>query len=1096
MIAAQHIVVCWIEFAVAGTILFCLTRLVVYRLHEPVDRVNVITMSLFASATVPLALALSSAPSLNLGLLRIDTDYDAEPQLESRSIGMRHLLEASEDPAASTETIETFDAFARPQDNSPYPLAKSSKSAANSSLETAPTGTISTPRQANGWSYAAALLVLSHCVAFVWIAFRWIIGVVRLGFLTRNSRVADDAIVKIWKQVSDGRRRKVQLLVTKEISAPLVFNTWQPVILIPESVAADEPSLRFCLAHESSHLNGGDLLRWQLVNLFQFVFWYQPLFWMLRRELQVCQDLVADDQASEQSDNRLSRVQYSELLLSIAKEARNPNSAGAIAFYVRTSQLARRINALLIKRQSLSTRSKQSFLWMHGLLLLVASLSVGSVRIGAVQAQERTSKTSSPTKTEDASTTALTHEQVDKTAGNKIVRGHIVDQAGEPVAGAKLWLPLLREPRRVVEATADDTGKFELDCPADWISPSSRGSFWTAWVYAPGFSVQSQSVYKVVRGENKQEYTIELPPACSTRFRVLDPSGQPLVGVLVKPQNYKTSVAWEAVPEEMQAAVSAHTDKNGWATLPAIEPEPLFRLELVSDKFGRQTLRVDDKKNETEREIRLQTVASINGRLLSENVAWAQNVKLAFTTDSRDEWNQPQGAAETVTGEDGSFQIPVIANGGPLRSYVLVDPTLPVRPVLSDNIFLTAGETVEIEIPLVPAPEIYGKVVAKSTGNPVAGAEISLGYGGFRQSDSATTDENGVYRGRALPGDVRVHIISLPNGYVQLGSPWAEPYQVPENVDSFELPTIEVVGSHLISGQLIDAMDRPLPNLQIQAVDGNRRYGFGKSDAEGRFKMTVPDGVDTKFQVSSKDHGSVAGEVVQDDPLVVRYVPDLREKEMETERALKPDVSLLGRVLMSDKPVADIPIVLKRGIPVGRNGTRYSQVSETRTDRNGNYRLDGLKAGDRYHIEVRPTFPAADPRWHYQSPYIQDLPETAKGEVSLPDVKLLKLNQSIAGVVVDSNGNPVKDATISVNLRSGQSLSRYATSSQPPWTKSDHLGRFRFKGLPDDKLSIMAYFANPESGGQIRFPAKRNVNMNQQDIRIVLDPSLREEQGR
>ena len=39
----------------------------------------------------------------------------------------------------------------------------------------------------------------------------------------------------------------------------------------------------------------------------------------------------------------------------------------------------------------------------------------------------------------------------------------------------------------------------------------------------------------------------------------------------------------------------------------------------------------------------------------------------------------------------------------------------------------------------------------------------------------------------------------------------------------------------------------------------------------------------------------------------------------------------------------------------------------------------------------------------------------------------------------------------------------------------------------------MAYFANPK-GGRIRFPAKLDVDLNQQDIRIVLDPALREEE--
>lgn len=39
----------------------------------------------------------------------------------------------------------------------------------------------------------------------------------------------------------------------------------------------------------------------------------------------------------------------------------------------------------------------------------------------------------------------------------------------------------------------------------------------------------------------------------------------------------------------------------------------------------------------------------------------------------------------------------------------------------------------------------------------------------------------------------------------------------------------------------------------------------------------------------------------------------------------------------------------------------------------------------------------------------------------------------------------------------------------------------------------MAYVANPE-GGRIRFHATLNVELDQQDVRIVLDPSLQEEE--
>jgi beta-lactamase regulating signal transducer with metallopeptidase domain len=1102
MVSSHSFVIGWIEFAVATTILFAATKLLADRLRQPVDRVNVIAMSFIAIVFVPLLPSVMSVPSLRLGLFSKDGERIARIQTTSGSSIPRQPLETTDASMLWTGQQVHGDAPDRAKRD-----VQSQSTTATTQVDTAslasfpntsaPTGQTSNPF--SWWSIAATILLLSHGLAMGWFILQWTIGTVRLRSILRKALKPDHAVLNAWKRVSDGRASSARLLVSTEIVVPMVFGWRRPVVLIPEAIATgDQSALQFCLTHEWSHVSRGDLPRWQLSNLCQFLFWYQPLFWMLRRDLRICQDLVADDLAAGAFDNESGRVEYSALLMSIATQAMSARIAGTMAFFDRSSQLQRRIKTLLSNGPSLRSRSTQAFYWLSGLSLLMVTLLASSVRLSAAHTQEGSQDQPAANQTGATNQSKNAKAQTPNERRMKVVRGRIVDEAGNPVVGARLWLPLQYQPRRTVQTTADDAGNFELKFPAHWISPRVSGSSWTVWAYAFGHSIQSQSVYEVIRGKSEKEYTIQLPPASNTRFRVLTLGGEPLPDVLVQPQNYRTSVGFDAVPEEMQPVVSARTDTNGLVTLPAIEPGLLFRLEMANEEFGRQSIRTDFNSDVPEREIRLRPTATIKGQLVGEKPEWVRGVKLSFTTDNQDEARDPHGIAEVVTDEEGRFEVPVIASGGPLRTYVSLDPKLPVRPRLRDGLYLTAGETMQLEIPLVPAPLAHGKVVAKSTGKPVPNAEISLGYGGFRQSDRVTTDESGKYMGRVLPGDVRIHIIVLPDGFVQLGAPWAEPHQVPANVDEFELPTIEVVGTREVTGRLIDANDQPLPNTQVLAVKGNRRYGFGKSDAEGRFKMRVPEGVETKIQVYLERRGSVPVAVVQQAPLIVRYVADVREKEMETARASKPDVELTGRVLIAGEPVGGVPVLLKRGVPVFRGAgepkaTRYSQVSETKTDADGKYRLSGLKAGDRYQVEIRPPFPAADPTWHYQSPYIQDLPDDAENEVALPDVKLLKLTQSIAGVVVDPDGNPVEGATVSVRLRSGEHLNRMTESGPPPWTKSDHLGRFQLKQLPNRPLSIMAYFANPK-GGRIRFPAIRNVEMNQQDIRIVLDPSLLEEE--
>lgn len=744
-------------------------------------------------------------------------------------------------------------------------------------------------------------------------------------------------------------------------------------------------------------------------------------------------------------------------------------------------------------------RSRSSLAFCLIVLALGGAVLLGTLRLRSVRAEDAESASADQAnqKRGAPSSNDRADDDSDKNAASKVVRGRVVDEAGKPVGGAKLWLPLRYEPRRVVEGKTDDSGQFELKLPGDWLSPRAVGSGWTIWAYSPGSGIATDSPFDVIRGKNQREIEIKLPPEADVGFKVLTPAGKPLAGALVQPQHYKTSVAFNLVPEEMLSSVGARTDASGVATLPAVEPKPLHSIQVVSDEFGKQSLRVDNDQHRAVREIRLRESGRIEGRLIGERPEWLRGVRLAFTTDNRDEWTDTQGEAKVVTNKDGHFEVPKIASGGPLRSYVRLDPSLPVRPRLKDDFYLAPGETLQMEIPLVPAPKVYGKVRAKDSGKPIAGAEISLGYGGFRQSDQAVTDDEGRFEGRALPGPVRVHIISLPDGYVQLGEPWAESYDVPGKVTEFELPTVEVVRTHKLTGRLVDDKDQPVTITQLVAVDGNRRYGFATTDSQGRFTMNVPDGVDVHFEVYTAQHGQEPVTVFERDPLLLRYSGTAQERAIASDRKSKADVTLTGRVLSGGKPLADVQLTLKRGEEIktiGRGGMRMREIANATTDADGRYRLSGLKAGDSYQITMSPPFVAADPAWQHQMPWIPKLSDDAADEFVLPDVNLRKLTQKLAGRVVDLDGKPVSGATVSAMLRDGrESIPRTHISAPPPWTKTDEEGRFKLQQLPDEPLALMAYIP-PKGGGVIRFPAKVNVELNQQDIRIVLDPSLVEEE--
>src|SRR5262249_23207123 len=111
---------------------------------------------------------------------------------------------------------------------------------------------------------------------------------------------------------------RVLLRASDRVELPLMFTAWRPVILLPQALCdgPDTAALRYCLAHEWSHVQRGDAWRWYLVTAAGIVFFYQPLYWWMRRQLRLCQDYLADACAAEQA---CAAEDYAACLVELAR---------------------------------------------------------------------------------------------------------------------------------------------------------------------------------------------------------------------------------------------------------------------------------------------------------------------------------------------------------------------------------------------------------------------------------------------------------------------------------------------------------------------------------------------------------------------------------------------------------------------------------------------------------------------------------------------------------------------------------------------------------------------------------------------------------
>jgi len=417
-----------------------------------------------------------------------------------------------------------------------------------------------------------------------------------------------------------------------------------------------------------------------------------------------------------------------------------------------------------------------------------------------------------------------------------------------------------------------------LKFPAEWVSDDVIYKQSSVWAYAPGHGIGVGKVFKQLRNPPSDEpCEIQLGAPADTSFAVLLPDGKPAVGVRVKPVHFLASQGYEYVPPGLLAITSAISDREGHASLPAYPREKMSNVNVTTDALGSQEFRLNRQPSGARTELKLSPVGRIEGRVLADQKDLFRDMVLAVETenDGTPDRDTGSGVALLSPDQDGRFVIPQIA-AGLVQLDAIVNERLPVRPRLPerDQIEVLPGKTARIDIPLEMAVRVHGVIRVNGSGEPVAGASISVGYGVGRQSQHAKSDEAGKYNAYVLPGNVRMQVIHIPQrGLDQLIESRTAQFPVPDGVADFDLPPIELTKTKTISGRLLNSDGKPLPNRRINGVVGNARYGWGESDKNGEFTLSeVPESIALKqFQIWDENGGPPVDTTVETtEPLVVR----------------------------------------------------------------------------------------------------------------------------------------------------------------------------------------------------------------------------------
>lgn len=317
------------------------------------------------------------------------------------------------------------------------------------------------------WS-AMAMTALFSGSAFVvcWLA----LGAWQVRCLCASASPAPNEISRLLAELSQGKLPASQLGISPNLPVAVAVGLAKPWILLPQTLThANREQARTVLAHELAHVANRDLWLLAILRLLSVLLWPHPLFWLLRRQVRLDQELLADAAAAELTN----RATYAEQLVALAKsavESRVPRLASSVGLWERPSQLKQRIALLLDDKLTILRNCSRSWRLGSAGMLAILALALSMVTLAPREAQSRAESETTITE----GTGIVSPEKFDELLKQAETKEGFANAVGDLVAAAirPSELPFISEKR--LSAIRGHFVNFVFEHTPDDITPERK----------------------------------------------------------------------------------------------------------------------------------------------------------------------------------------------------------------------------------------------------------------------------------------------------------------------------------------------------------------------------------------------------------------------------------------------------------------------------------------------------------------------------------------------------------------------------------------------------------------------------------------------
>ncbi|MGE5293273.1 MAG: M56 family metallopeptidase, partial [Solirubrobacterales bacterium] len=277
------------------------------------------------SLSLPSSVVPSVAPVVKQALARLQSDEPAAAESRAMLLLNEDMLSR---PAASPLALSSFVV----SDGEPVARVPAGASGEVSSLKyqvSSDEGQAQPPQTSNFTLQTSPMIwqVYAMMASFVGTLILGIWLFVRLHSLVgrRAQETAAASLPQSFYNQLAGCARRLELgwiprvVVTKSLATPAVFGVFRPVLLMPKGYLSklSRRDTEHMLLHELAHVKRGDLIAHGLYMLLQVVYWYNPLLWLVRRQVHHLRELSCDATVAELL--REQTMAYRQTLLETAR---------------------------------------------------------------------------------------------------------------------------------------------------------------------------------------------------------------------------------------------------------------------------------------------------------------------------------------------------------------------------------------------------------------------------------------------------------------------------------------------------------------------------------------------------------------------------------------------------------------------------------------------------------------------------------------------------------------------------------------------------------------------------------------------------------